>query len=115
MTPTPSHVSSFATAEALNRDCFCRTLNTERLREQLESDSSLKGMMENIAQTRPSLFSSTVVFVSQDVQRQIIANVAAIERVAALPGYQAQALSRANSAAQHDFGPRGVCRATTFT
>lgn len=114
MTPTPSAAPSLSTAEALNRDCFCRTLNVERLREQLESEPSLKGMMENIFQSRPNLFSSTVVFVSQEVQRQIEATVSAIERVAALPGYQAQALSRANASAQHSFGPLGVCMGYDF-
>jgi hypothetical protein len=102
------------TAEALNRDCFCRTLNVERLREQLETEPSLQGMMENITKTRPNLFSSTVVFISTEMQRQISATVAAIERVAALPGYQMQALSRADASAQHNLGPLGVCMGYDF-
>jgi hypothetical protein len=114
MIPTSSTEPSLSPAEVLNRDCFCRTLNVERLREQLESDPSLKGMMESIIQTRPNLFSSTVVFVSQEVQRQIEATVSAIERVAALPGYQTQALSRANASAQHNFGPLGACMGYDF-
>ncbi len=102
------------TAEALNRDCFCRTLNTERLREQLECDPTLKGMLAGILQTRPNLFSGTVVFISTEMQRQISATVAAIERVAALPGYQGQALSRADASAQHNLGPLGVCMGYDF-
>lgn len=113
MTLTPP-AAAFSTAESLNRDCFCSTLNVARLREQLEGDPSLKGMMENIRQTRPNLFSSTVVFVSQEVKRQIEATVAAIERVAALPGYQVQAFSRADAAALHDFGPLGACMGYDF-
>ena len=112
MTTTPA--AAFSTAESLNRDCFCRTLNMARLREQLESDPSLKGMMENILQTRPNLFSSTVVFVSQEVKQQIEDTVSAIERVAALPGYQVQALSRANTSALNDFGPLGACMGYDF-
>ena len=114
MTPTPPAAAAFSTAESLNRDCFCRTLNMARLREQLEDDPSLKGMMENILQTRPNLFSSTVVFVSHEVRRQIEVMVSAIERVAALPGYQVQALSRANASALHDFGPLSVCMGYDF-
>ena len=114
MTSQPATASTSPSAETLNRDCFCRTLNVERLREQLESEPSLKGMMANIAQTRPNLFSSTVVFVSQAVQQQISATVEAIERVAALPGYQVQALSRADASAQHDFGPLGACMGYDF-
>ncbi|WP_296492436.1 hypothetical protein [Rhodoferax sp.] len=112
MNPNPA--TTPASAEALNRDCFCRTLNLSRLREQLESEPSLKGMMANITETRPNLFSSTVVFISQQVQQQITAIIAAIERVAALPGYQVQALSRANASAQHDFGPLGACMGYDF-
>ena len=114
MTPTPSVAPALSTAEALNRDCYCRTLNVKRLREQLEGDPSLSGLMHNIKQTRPNLFSSTVVFVSQEVQQQIENTVTAIERVAALPGYQAQALSRADAVAQHQFGPQGVCMGYDF-
>jgi hypothetical protein len=110
----PPTLPALSAAEALNRDCFCRTLNVERLREQLESDPSLKGLMHNILQTRPNLFSKTVVFVSQEVQRQIEATVTAIERVARLPGYQEQALGRAEACAQHDFGPVGACMGYDF-
>lgn len=114
MNSNPATVGTLSSAEALNRDCFCRTLNVARLREQLESEPSLKGMMANITQTRPNLFSSTVVFISQEVQEQITETIAAIERVAALPGYQGQALSRADASAQRDFGPLGVCMGYDF-
>jgi hypothetical protein len=114
MNPIPSTAPALITAEALNRDCFCRTLNTERLREQLESDPTLKGMLASILQTRPNLFSSTVVFIATEMQRQISATVAAIERVAALPGYQVLALSRADSSAQLDHGSMGVCMGYDF-
>ena len=110
----PPTLPALSSAETLNRDCFCRTLNVNRLREQLESDPSLKGLMHNILQTRPNLFSQTVVFVSQEVQRQIEATVTAIERVASLSGYQEQALGRANGTAQHDFGPLGACMGYDF-
>ena len=116
MTPVhvPTPLLNTNSADALNTDCFCRTLNVERLREQLESDDSLKGMMANIMQTRPHLFSSSVVFISAEMQQQIQATITAIERVVALPGYQAQALSRALPIAQHAFGPLGVCMGYDF-
>ncbi len=110
----PAPALDASSAEALNAGCFCRTLNVSRLREQLESDPSLKGMMANITQTRPNLFSSTVVFISDDMQSQITATIGAIERVAALPGYQVQALSRTAAVGQHAFGPLGVCMGYDF-
>jgi len=97
-----------STVEGLNRACFCRTLNADRLRENLESDPSLAGLAHSIAETRPHLFSSTVVFVSPAMAASIAATVAAIERVIAFPQYQAAALARAPAIAQHAFGPAGV-------
>jgi hypothetical protein len=89
-------------------------LNVARLREQLETYLSLKGLMEDISATRPHLFSSTVVFIASETADLISATVAAIERVAALPAYQAQALSRAPTIAQQAFGPLGACMGVDF-
>lgn len=105
---------ALSSAESLNRGCFCRTLNVTRLRSHLESDPSLKGMMENIATTRPHLFASTVVFISYEMKQKIVATVAAIQRVVALTGYQAQALHRAPPIAQQAFGPVGACMGFDF-
>jgi len=99
---------SINTAEALNLGCYCRTLNTDELQSQLEKDVSLAGMAQDIARTRPHLFSSTVVFLSQPVVEHIRSAVQVLERVMALPAYQAQALGRAPVIAQHDFGPLGM-------
>jgi hypothetical protein len=99
---------SLNTVEGLNLGCFCRTLNPDILREQLEADASLVGLTQHIAQTRPHLFSSTVVFVSSAIASTMAATVAAIERVIALPAYQAAASSRAPAIAQRAFGPAGA-------
>jgi hypothetical protein len=85
-----------------------------RLREQIEHDPSLKGLMANITQTRPHLFSSTVVFLAREMAQKMTATIAAIERVIELPGYQAQALARAPALAQHTFGPVGACMGFDF-
>lgn len=86
----------------------------DRLREQLESDPSLQGWMQTIMQTRPHLFSSSVVFVAQQVAQQIEATVACIERVARLPGYQAQALARADALARIETRAQSVCMGYDF-
>lgn len=96
------------TAEALNLGCYCRTLSTDKLQSQLEKDASLAGMAQDIARTRPHLFSSTVVFLAQPVVEQMRLAVQALERVMAQPAYQAQALARAPAIARHDFGPLGM-------
>ena len=111
---SPAALLASCSAEVLNQGCFCRTLNLERLHQQLESDPSLKGLLQGITQTRPHLFSSTVVFVSRQMEQQITQMVAAIERVVALPGYRAQALARAPAIAQNAFGPIGACMGFDF-
>jgi hypothetical protein len=99
---------SMNTVEGLNQGCYCRTLNPDLLRQQLEIDDSLAGLAQSIVQTRPHLFSETVVFLTRVMADTIAAAVEAIERVVALPAWQAAALSRAPSIAQHAFGPAGV-------
>jgi hypothetical protein len=110
----PEPTLNLTPAEALNRDCFCRTLDKGRLREQLEADPSLTGLTNHILQTRPNLYSNSVVFVSKMVQAHIASIVDTIERVAFLPGYQALALSRVNPVAQCAWGPQGVCMGYDF-
>jgi len=95
-------------AEALNRSCFCRTLNPERLRKQLERDASLAGSMDSIRNSRPHLLSSTVVFLSSATANTIANTVAAIERVIASPAYQSAAMARAPAIARATFGPLGA-------
>ena len=110
LAPLPTHSS----AETLNQACFCRTLNESRLREQFERDPSLKGLMQSITQTRPHLFSSTVVFLADEMKQKMTATIAAIEHVMALSAYQSLALARAPAIAQHAFGPLGVCMGFDF-
>lgn len=100
--------ATLSTADALNAGCYCRTLNPHKLQQQLETDPSLAGMAQDIALTRPHLFSSTVVFLSQAVAAQISSVVATMERVMALPAYQAQALAQAPEIARRDPGALGV-------
>ncbi|MFM1979178.1 MAG: hypothetical protein RLZ68_443, partial [Pseudomonadota bacterium] len=95
-------------ADALNQHCFCKTLNPERLRSQLEVEPSLLGLAKDMAVSHPHLFSSTAVFLTTDVVRAISNSVAAIERVMSLPGWLTQALATAGPMAQLDHGPLGV-------
>ena len=101
-------------AETLNLGCLCRTLSQDLLREQLETDASLQGMLEGLAATRPHLFSNTAVFLDASVQARVEQAIAAIEAVIALPAYQQTALAAAPDIARHDFGPAGVFMAYDF-
>ncbi|MGM9427097.1 hypothetical protein [Hydrogenophaga sp. MI9] len=101
-------------AETLNLGCACQTLETPRLREQLETSPALAGLTERLAQTHPHLFSRSAVFLDPGVQTQITRAVAAIERVVALPAWRQQALARAPEIARLDHGPAGVFMGIDF-
>ena len=95
-------------ADALNLGCACQTLETPRLREQLETEPALAGLTAQLAESHPHLFSRSAVFLDAGVMDQITDAVATLERVIALPGWQQQALDRAPSIARLDHGPAGV-------
>ena len=110
MSPAPNGGLALGptSAESINRDCACRTLDPERLLGQLESDPTLAGLHDEIAQVRPHLFSATSVFVSERQLQRVAALVEALESVIELPAYQEQALARAPLIARREFGPRGA-------
>lgn len=95
-------------AEALNLGCACQTLETQRLREQLETEPALAGMTERLASSHPHLFSRTATFIDAGMAQKIYEAVALLERVIALPAWKEQALARAPSIAKLDPGPVGV-------
>jgi len=96
------------TADTLNLGCLCSTLEPALLRRQLESNPYLQGLAEDLVATRPHLFSATPVFISARDHALLEASVAALHRVAALPGYRDAALQRSTEIARFDFGPQGA-------
>lgn len=108
------NVGSSGAAEQRNASCRCVTLEESSLRAQLELDSGLSGQVPDLRRSHPHLFSSTAVFVPQAIAEAIQAGIAAIERVVALPRYQAAVLSTAPEAARKSFGPRGVFTSYDF-
>lgn len=95
-------------AEALNTGCACQTLDSNQLKSQLERDPLLKGIFEDILQTRPNLFSATSVFLSKNQLEQMTELINTIEKVIAIPEYQKIALNRAPAIGAIDHGPKGV-------
>jgi len=101
-------IPALADAEALNRACACRTLDAERLRRQLEGEPALAGLGDEIALTRPHLFSRTAVFITPAQRARMAAIARAVQEVAALPRFRDAAIARAPAIAGLEFGPRGV-------
>lgn len=110
----PQPVLVTPSAEALNAHCHCRTLDRERLLRVIDAEAGLAGLGERLSQSHPHLYSATTVFISGDVAARIAAAIASIERVIALPAYQARALARAPEIAAIDHGPRGVLMGYDF-
>lgn len=72
MKPTPEHPidpDGVVSAQELNHTCYCKTLNKKVLQNHLDRDPSVSGIMADLWQSRPHLFSSTVVFVSPETHQ----------------------------------------------
>jgi hypothetical protein len=81
--------------ETLNRDCFCPTLDADRLHELVDHGT-------------PEIFTSLPVFASRadvDAMKRVIA---AVQEAVALPAYREQVLARAPEIARFDSGAVGV-------
>jgi hypothetical protein len=95
-----------ALAEQLNADCHCVSLDRERLVSELVRVSP--GFDQQVMAPRPHLFSNVATFVGDAHSRRMAEIIAAIERVVALPAYQALVLAHAADIAHHQPGARGV-------
>ena len=81
--------------DALNRDCFCSTLDQARLQPLLDD-------------VPPNLFAELPVFVSRAQVDAMARVIAAVEEVVALPAYRDVVLARAPEVARFDPGALGV-------
>ena len=86
-------------ADALNHNCYCRTFNPRRQPGHPADEGKPEGtdvevpdrLLADLILDRPLLFSSTAVFITEHTRQAILGLVTAIDRVVALPAYQAQA------------------------
>lgn len=100
-------------AEALNKECFCITLNRPALHAALLRESG-NAINEELIEARPNLFSNTPMFVSSDLLEQMLATVRAIELVVRLPEYRDEITAWSPAIARHHFGPLGVIMGYDF-
>src|ERR1039458_192595 len=95
-------------SERLNRDCTCVTLDREALCAALEREAGNPDFCATLIRTRPHLFSSAPVFLSEAHVVAMLRAVRAIESVTHLPAYRDAVLARSPGVARLDFGPRGA-------
>ncbi len=99
---------------ALNQSCQCVTLDPARLQRELERDPAQQGLVSQLRQTHPHLFSSSIVFISTASFHEIAESITSIERVMDMPQYISHALRDAPEIAQHKFGPSSVMMGYDF-
>ena len=95
-------------SERLNRECTCITLDREALCAALEQEAGDADFCATLISTRPHLFSTAPVFLSETHVVSMLRAVHAIESVTRLPAYRDAVLSRSPEIARLDFGPRGA-------
>lgn len=98
------NIACVGPAELLNHDCFCITLDRDRLDQLLQSDH-LHG---DFLATHPQLFSNTTAFISAAQLQQIHDLVHAVTRVVSLPAYVQEVLVRSPALARYNPGTQGV-------
>ncbi len=95
-------------ANALNRDCFCITLDREVLHGSLERETTGQDFATGFVDARQHLFSNTPVFLPRSAVEEMHEIVKAIEAASRLEGYRKAALFWAPEIAQKDHGPAGA-------
>ena len=93
-------------AATLNRSCACLSLDHTALRRALEAGG--EPLYAHILETRPHLFSDSMVFVGEAHLARMAEIIAAIERVVALPAWRDRVLAWAPAIARHAPAAAGV-------
>jgi hypothetical protein len=95
MTDTVPAAPESCTARALrfNQQCHCVSLDRNALRAALACEADCAEIWQMIESERPLLFADTTVYVGRHQMERMMQSIAAIERVIALPAYQAYVLS----------------------
>jgi hypothetical protein len=99
--------TSRSRADALNESCQCISVDEGLLREALLREALGIGL-EQLAASHPHLFSRSAVFADAGTLEAMAGVIAAIERIVALPAYQAQALAGAHPHARVETAARGA-------
>ncbi len=95
--------------DALNRECFCFSLDLTALARALDSELGKPGLAEMVRLRCPFVFAALPVFVPAPQLQRMAQVVQAVESVVVLPAYREQVLNAAPAIARLGaVGPRGV-------
>jgi hypothetical protein len=101
-------------AARLNQQCFCVTIDPEKLSLSLDHEAGEPGFSRHLAADRPHLFSNLPVFIGHAALEEMLAIVEAIENVGRLRRYQEEVLSWAPVDSRIDHGPVGAMMGYDF-
>ena len=93
--------------EALNRTCYCLSLDEAALRRGLEADLGTRGLSGAMVETHPHLFASVPMFISREHVEAMARLIGAVEAVVATPHFRRAAFAWAPDIARHDPGSPG--------
>jgi hypothetical protein len=99
--------ASDSSAEALNSDCFCLSVDKLALQAELQTILADCNVPGTFAETHPHLFSALPVHVSPRHIEQMASVAEALEEIVALPAYQVAALAWAPQVATFNPGSPG--------
>lgn len=99
--------SPTSSADELNRECFCLSVDSQALHKELELALTDQGLSEAVADSHPHLFSALPVYVSHRHIEQTASVVTAIEEVVASPAYRSAVMSWSPEIARFDPGSPG--------
>ncbi len=108
-TPTALQSAPSSAVDAINRACFCLSLDQDALARALDSELGQPGLSAMVRERCPYLFAAQPVFVAATQLQRMAQVMQAIESVVALPAYQEQVLATAPPIARlgHN-GPLGA-------
>jgi hypothetical protein len=98
--------SSFA--DSFNQTISCKTLNLALLYSELELNDQDKGLYQEMITSRPHLFSSTMVFISENDKNKMKDLIQSLEKVISSRPFKDRVLKDAPEFAWAEKGPRGV-------
>ena len=107
--PSPHLGAPLGAIDALNRECFCFSLDPDALARALDSELGRPGLSDMVRLRCPFLFAALPVFVAAPQMQRMAQVVQAVESVVALPAYREQVLTAAPAIARIGTrGPLGV-------
>ncbi len=91
-------------AELMNSECACTSLDDTALDHALEVESGVPGLGVLIQETCPHLFSARPVFIAEQHLQRMAQVIRAIETVVAMPAWREKVLASAPTLVRHDPG-----------